>query len=88
MEPPFFPEPAEPDPRPGLRRETTWQFLHRSTWSRAAETRAFYNDAVAALPHASRKPIMDALAAGRTESAMFEMVVGRFCWSRASLCRW
>jgi hypothetical protein len=84
MEPPFFPEPTKPDPRPGRRRETTWQFMHRSTWGRAAEIRAFYNHALAALPPESRKPIMDALAAGRTESALFEIVVGRFLQLRGA----
>lgn len=78
MEPPFFPEPMVADPRPGLGRETTWQFLHRSTWRRATETRAFYNDALTNLPPASRKPIMDALAAGQYESPLLEIVVGRF----------
>jgi hypothetical protein len=85
MEPPFFPEPTEPDPRPGLRRETTWQFMHRSTWSRATEIRTFYNHALAALPPGSRKPIMGALAAGRTESALFEIVVGRFLQLRGAV---
>ena len=85
MDPFFFPEPIEPDLRPGLRRETTWKFLHRSTWSRAAEIRAFYNHALAALPPESRKPIIDALAAGRTESALFEIVVGRFLQLRGAL---
>lgn len=50
MDRPFFPEPEQSDPRPGRRRETTWQFMHRSTWSRASEVRAFYNAALAALP--------------------------------------
>lgn len=85
MEPPFFPEPTEPDPRPGQRRETTWQFMHRSTWSRAAEIRAFYNHSLAALPPASRKPIMDALAAGRTASALLEIVVGRLLQLRGAM---
>ena len=84
MEPPFFSEPPVDDPRPGLRRETTWQFMQRSTWSRATEVRAFYNDALAALPPASRKPIMDALKAGRTESATLEIVVGRFLQFRGA----
>ncbi len=84
MEPPFFPEPTEPDPTPGLRRETTWQFMHRSTSSRAAEIRTFYNDALAALPLASRRPITGALAAGRTQSALLEIVVGRFLQLRGA----
>lgn len=85
MDPVFFPEPIDPDVRPGLRRETTWEFLHRSTWSRAAEIRAFYNNALAALPPESRKPILGALAAGRTESALFEIAVGRFLQLRGGL---
>lgn len=85
MESPFFPEPTEPDPRPGRRGETTWQFMHRSTWSRATEIRAFYNDALSALPPESHKPIMGALAAGRTESALFEIVVGRYLQLRGAL---
>ena len=72
METPFFPEPSEPDPRPGRRRETTWQFIGRSTWSRATEIRAFYNDALAALPPGSHKPIIEALKAGQTDSALLE----------------
>lgn len=81
---PFIPEPTEPDPRPGLRRETTWQFMRRSTWSRAAEVRAFYNAALAALPPQSRKPLMDALAGGQTESALLELLVGRFLQLRGA----
>ena len=84
MEPPFFPEPTVPDPRPGLARETTWQVLHRSTSSRATETRAFYNDALANLPPESRKPILEALAAGKYESPLLEMIVGRFLQLRGA----
>jgi hypothetical protein len=73
------------DPRPGLRGETTWQFLHRSTWERATETRAFYNESLAVLPASSRQPILRALAAGRTESALLEMLVGRFLQLRGAL---
>jgi hypothetical protein len=81
---PFFPEPTIPDPRPGLRREMTWRFLHRSTWSRATEIRAFYNEAVAALPAGSHKPLLDAIRAGRSESALLEIVVGRFLQLRGA----
>lgn len=49
------------------------------------EVRAFYNDALSALPPRSRKSIMGALAAGRTESALFEIVVGRFLQLRGAL---
>lgn len=80
-----FAEPTIPDERVMLRRETRWQFLLRSTWDRAAETRAFYNDALAALPVKSRKPITDALRAGHTEAATFEMVVGRFLQLRGAV---
>jgi hypothetical protein len=59
--------------------------MHRSTWTRAAEIRAFYNNALAALPPESHKPIIRALAAGRTESALFEIVVGRFLQLRGAL---
>jgi hypothetical protein len=85
MEPPFFPEPVEPDPRPGLRGESTWAFLRRSTWRRATEIRAFYNEALAALPVDSRRPILDALRSGRTESALLEIIVGRFLQLRGAV---
>lgn len=84
MDQPFIPEPTEPDPRVGLRRETAWQFMHRSTWRRAAETRAFYNAALAALPAGSRKQIMDALASGQTQSVLLELLVGRFLQLRGA----
>jgi hypothetical protein len=80
----FFLEPTRPDPRPGLRGESTWEFLHRSTWRRAAEIRAFYNEALAALPPESHRPILDALRSGRTEPALLELVVGRFLQLRGA----
>jgi len=84
MDPQAFPEPAQPDDRPGLRGETTWNFLHRSTWARAVEIRAFYNDALAALPSVSRKPIMDAMRAGRGEGTLLELLVGQFLQLRGA----
>lgn len=45
-----FPEPEVPDDTIGRRRESLSSFLGRSTWDRAAEMRAFYNDALTALP--------------------------------------
>ena len=93
MRPADVPDPADANARfdaacawaAGLRGETTWQFLRRSTWERAAETRAFYNDLLAALPASSRQPLLDALAAGRTQSALLEMLVGRFLQLRGTL---
>jgi hypothetical protein len=84
MQPLFISEPDVSDPRPGLRGESTWQFMRRSTWDRAREIRAFYNTALAALPAASRQPILDALRARKTESALLEMVVGRFLQLRGA----
>jgi hypothetical protein len=85
MQPPYFPEPTESDPRPGLRGESIWQFLRRSTWPRATEIRTFYNDALAALPAESRKPILNTIRAGRSESALLEIVVGRFLQLRGAV---
>lgn len=81
-----FPEPAVPDERPGLRLETRAAFLARSTWDRAAQTRAFYNDALAALPLACSQRLCQRLAnpAEDTESPTFELIVGRFLQLRGA----
>ena len=81
-----FPEPAAPDERPMLRHETRAEFLHRSTWSRAVETRAFYNDALAALPERCADQLCRRLAstADDTEAPTFELIVGRFLQLRGA----
>jgi hypothetical protein len=76
-EPPIIPEPLVRDDRVGLDGETTWDFMARSTWIRAAETRAFYNASLTALPEASRGPLTNALRAGLSESPLLEMLTGR-----------
>jgi hypothetical protein len=85
LEQPPFPEPTTDDPRPGLRGETTWQFLHRSTWERARETRAFYNAALGELPAESRGPLLSGHSAGKTESVLLELLVGRFLQLRGAV---
>ena len=75
----YFPEPDTPDDRPGLRDETLATFLKRSTWVRAAEIRAFYNENLAALPAPCGDRLCRRLASAHdSEAATFEMVVGRF----------
>lgn len=81
---PIIPEPSVRDDRVGLGGETTWDFMGRSTWVRAAETRAFYNASLGALPESSRGPIVRALRAGQTESATLEMLVGRLLQLRGA----
>lgn len=84
--PPCFPEPTTADPRPGLRREALAQFLARSTWSRAVETRAFYNAALTALPERCGEGLCRRLASTTddTEAATFELIVGRFLQLRGA----
>lgn len=82
---PFFPEPTAPDERVGFPGETTWHFLHRSTWSRAREIRAFYNTTLEALPAASHQPLLDGMRAGRDESVLLELLVGRFLQLRGAI---
>jgi hypothetical protein len=74
-----LPEPDTPDDRPGLRYETLAAFLKRSTWARAVEMRAFYNENLAALPAPCRDRLCRRLASAHdSEAATFELVVGRF----------
>lgn len=74
-----FPEPDTPDDRPGLRHETLAAFLKRSTWARAVEIRAFYNENLAALPAPCGDRLCRRLASAHdADAATFEMVVGRF----------
>jgi len=83
---PCFPEPTTPDDRPGLRRETRAEFLRRSTWSRAIETRAFYNQALGALPEQCADKLCRRLAssADDTQASTFELIVGRFLQLRGA----
>ena len=80
----YFPEPTEPDDTPARRRETRAQFLARSTWDRAAETRDHYNHALAALPEACADALYQRLVAESTEASTFEMLVGRFLQLRGA----
>jgi hypothetical protein len=84
---PCFPEPIESDDRPGLRRETRAEFLRRSTWARAVETRAYYNDSLAALPEPCRLSLCARLgnSAENTLAPEFELLVGRFLQLRGAL---
>lgn len=75
---PCFPEPTTPDPTPGRRRESRASWLRRSTWSRAIETRRFYNENLAALPADAAAAICNRLQAGDTDAPTFELIVGRF----------
>lgn len=83
---PCFPEPTNPDERVSQRRETRAEFLRRSTWSVAVETRAFYNEALAALPDPCRDRLCQRLAspAEETDATTFELVVGRFLQLRGA----
>ena len=81
---PCFPEPAAADDRPGLRRESLADFLARSTWSRAVETRAFYNENLAALPSECRDRLCKRLKSEDTQAPTFELVVGRFLQLRGA----
>lgn len=80
----FFPEPTEPDDTPGRQGESRADFLARSTWDRAAETRAFYNHALAALPASCAKALYRRFLADETAATTFEMVVGRFLQLRGA----
>jgi hypothetical protein len=82
----YFPEPGGTDYRERQPRETRFEWLARSKWSRASETRAFYNAALAALPPPSCEQLLRRIkAAGQEEQATFEMLVGRFLQLRGGL---
>lgn len=80
---PCFPEPEVVDDTHGRRRESLSSFLRRSTWDRAAEMRAFYNDALAALPATCGDRLCQRLRQDDT-AATFEMIVGRFLQLRGA----
>ncbi len=80
----WFAEPVEPDERPARARESLEEFLTRSTWSRAGEIRAFYNDSLAALPGTAAAALRRRLGIGKGNEATFEMVVGRFLQLRGA----
>jgi hypothetical protein len=73
-----FSEPTTPDPTPARRGERTGDWLARSTWVRAVECRAFYNVNLAALPADASAALCARLRRERSQSAHFELVVGRF----------
>ncbi len=78
-----FPEPEGPDDTVGRRRESLSSFLGRSTWDRAAEMRAFYNDALTALPAGCGDRLCQRLRRD-DPAATFEMIVGRFLQLRGA----
>jgi hypothetical protein len=80
----YFPEPSQPDDTYARRRETRASFLARSRWDRAAETRAFYNHSLAALPERCAEALHRRLRADNTEAPTFEMMVGRFLQLRGA----
>lgn len=73
-----FPEPEVEDPTPASDDETRGQFLRRSTWTRAAAMRDFYNRNLGELPASIAERLCRDLHSDRTVAKHFELVVGRF----------
>lgn len=73
-----FSEPDVEDPTPGQPGESRGEWLRRSTWERARQTRHFYNANLAYLPATIRDRLCREIHADRSEAKHFELVVGRF----------
>lgn len=72
----WFEEPTEEDDTIAHRGESPFEWLNRSTWARARETRRFLNHNLFALPLDAQEPIYLGLK-HRWHTAFFELVVGR-----------